>query len=314
MVGIVVWPPGQTEGSLGRQAIEGARRAVAAHGGDVKVMEAATPAEIGPHLETLIAQGCVHLVALGPAAADPVAAISDRNRGITFTLVDFSFDPALPNAHGLIFREDQAAYLAGALAGLVSRSQVVGVVAAHEAPRSRKYVHGFTRGTAASCPACEVLSAYVVRDADEIEAQAAAQRQIEAGADVIFGAEGVAGQAALQYAASRGVYVVGSETDAYLTLFEDGSAPGAGLVIGSAVKHVDVAVQTSVEERLRGTFAAGTLVFDASSRGVGLAPFRPAQPAVTEAMRQRLGTIEAGLADGTVETGIDPATGEIEAP
>jgi basic membrane lipoprotein Med (substrate-binding protein (PBP1-ABC) superfamily) len=313
-VGVVLWPPDPSEGTFGWQAVQGARRAVEAHGGEVQVREAPTPAAIGAHMEALIKQGCAHLVSLGPVAADPAAAIADRNRGITFSVVEFSFDPALPNAHGLIFRDDQAAFLAGALAGLASRSQVVGVVAGHQAPRSRKYVNGFAQGAAETCPACRVLSAYVTADTDPAEAERAAQKQIAAGADVIFGAAGQAGQAALLYAAGQAVYVIGAETDAYLTLFEEGAAPGADWVLGSAVKRVDVAVTASVEARLRGTFAAGTLVFEASNGGIGLAPFHTPAPVVTGEAQARLAEIQAGLASGALQTGVDLATGEIEAP
>jgi basic membrane protein A len=87
---------------------------------------------------------------------------------------------------------------------------------------------------------------------------------------------------------------------------------GADRVLTSAVLRVDAAVQASVEARQRGVFAAGTLVFGVAQGGVGLAPFHQTEALVTEEMRQRLAEIEAGLADGTIETGVAWETGFVE--
>ena len=90
------------------------------------VLTAASAQEVETQLQALAGEGYGHLVVVGLPAADALAALADRRRDLTFSIVDFSFDPALPNAQGLIFRDDEAGYLAGALAGLMSESRVVG--------------------------------------------------------------------------------------------------------------------------------------------------------------------------------------------
>jgi basic membrane lipoprotein Med (substrate-binding protein (PBP1-ABC) superfamily) len=309
--GLVTSPGAASEGTRNGQAIEGARRAIESGGGEFTVLESSSAAAIGQNITALIAQGYRHIVTVGPTAADPTASISDRNRAITFSIVDFSFDPALPNAQGLIFREDQAAFLAGALAGLMSDSQVIGVVAGRDVPRVRKYRNGFEQGVRATCPACRVLGTYVGSAGEAEAAVVETERQIAAGADVIFGVDGAWGEAAILYAAQEGIYVIGAETDAYLTTFAAGSVPGADRMLTSAIKRVDVAVQASLEARQRGTFAAGTVVFDASNGGIGLASFHKGEAVMTPDMARRLAEIEAGLADGSIETGVDFDTGMV---
>jgi basic membrane protein A and related proteins len=305
-VGLVTSPGSSGEGSFNAQALAGVRQATEAAGGEFTVLESSTPREIGQNVEALIAQGYSHIVTVGPAAADATALSAGHNRDVTFSIVDFSFDPALPNVQGLIFREDQAGYLAGALAGMVSQSRVIGVVAGRDVPHTRKYVNGFAQGALAVCQDCRVWIAYLDSADDEAGAAAAVEQRIAAGADVIFGVDGLTAQAALRRAAGLGALVIGAETDAYLTAFDGG--PGAR-VLTSAVVRVDVAVGASIEARQGGTFAAGTLVFDASNGGVGLAPFHEADGLVSEAMRSRLAEIESGLAAGRIETGVNFQTG-----
>lgn len=311
-VGLVTSPGPIAEGTFNQLAIAGAQRAVELGGGEFAHLESASPRDIGANIRTFIAQGYGHIVVVGPSAADATAAIANRNQAITFSIVDFSFDPALPNAQGLIFREDQAAYLAGALAGMFSHSRIVGVVAGRDVPRVRKYRNGFGRGVEAVCPECRVMAAYLTSAADAPGGEATAREQIAAGADVIFGVDGETGAAAVVYAARRGVYAIGTETDVYLTTFAGGSAPGADHVLTSAIKRVDVAVQASIDARQRGTFAPGTLVFDASNSGIGLAPFHAAESVITAKITNRVAEILAGLAQGSIDTGIDPDTGEID--
>ena len=67
------------------------------------------------------------------------------------------YDPAIQNVQGLVFSEDQAGFLAGALAGSMTESKIVGIVAGMEIPAVIKYRKGYEAGVAYVCPDCEAL-------------------------------------------------------------------------------------------------------------------------------------------------------------
>ncbi|MBI3362196.1 MAG: BMP family ABC transporter substrate-binding protein [Chloroflexi bacterium] len=311
-IGLVVMPGPISDGTLNQLAISGTRSAAEANGAEFAFRETSSPRDIEPAIESLATEGFTHIVVAGPLGADATALVAAGNPSLTFSVVNYSFDPAIPNVQGLIFREDQSAYLAGALAGMFSRSKIVGVVAGRDVPRVRKYRNGFERGVNAVCPACAAIGVYVNSASDRAGGTMAAKRQIAAGADIIFGVDGETGEAAIVLAARQGFYVIGAETDAYLTTFAGGSAPGADRVLTSAINRADVAVRASIEARLRGSFDSGTFVSDASNGGIGLAPFHALEASIPAATVARLAGIAAGLAHGSIDTHIDQATGAVK--
>ena len=55
----------------------------------------------------------------------------------------------LPNYQGLVFQEDQVGYLAGVLAGSVSKSGVIGTVGGiNTIPAVTRYINGYRNGAA----------------------------------------------------------------------------------------------------------------------------------------------------------------------
>jgi phosphonate transport system substrate-binding protein len=131
------------------------------------------------------------------------------------------------------------------------------------------------------------------------------------GADVIFGAGGPTGSGGILGAAQQGAWVIGVDQDEYFTTFKGGSEAGSDKLLSSAMKRVDVSVYTAVKEAQAGTFEGRTAVFDASVDGVGLAPFHDAEGAVPDDVKAQLDEIFGMLADGSLDTGVDPVSGDL---
>ena len=88
------------------------------------------------------------------------------------------------------------------------------------------------------------------------------------GVDIIMGTAGVATQGAIAEAKQReGVYIVGCDSDQY----SDGAMDnGDSVVLTSAMKHIDVAVQEVLTQWLDDKFPGGdTLVMNGATNGVG---------------------------------------------
>src|SRR5215831_19349890 len=76
-------------------------------------------------------------------------------------MVDSAPDPGAPsNVVGLLFREDQAGYLAGAVAGLYTKSNIIAGVYGLDIPPVHKYRVGYENGAKSVNPKVQTLGVY----------------------------------------------------------------------------------------------------------------------------------------------------------
>jgi basic membrane lipoprotein Med (substrate-binding protein (PBP1-ABC) superfamily) len=214
--------------------------------------------------------------------------------------VDFAYETPLPNVMGLLFAEEQAGFLAGALAGLMTRNKTVGMVAGMALPPVVRFRRGYDAGVRYVCEPCEVLGVYIDSFTDPARGKTAALSQIDEGADVVFGGGGTTGSGAILGAAQAGAWVIGVDQDEYFTTFQRGTVWGANRLLSSAMKRVDNAVYGAIKGVVEGTFTGGTQVFNASNDGIGLAPFHDVAAAVPAAVQARLQEVAAGLKSGAI--------------
>jgi basic membrane lipoprotein Med (substrate-binding protein (PBP1-ABC) superfamily) len=205
----------------------------------------------------------------------------------------------------MTFSEDQSGFLAGALAGLMTESNVVGIVAGMEIPPVIKFRLGYENGVAYVNPDADVLGVYIDSFVDPARGKEAALSQMAEGADVIFGAGGPTGSGGIMGAAAEGVFVIGVDQDEYLTTFGRGSVAGCDKLLSSAMKRVDVSVYTVIRNAVIDLWQGGNLVFDATNDGIGLAPFHDCEDAIPQDVKDTLEGIAQGLKDGTIESGVE---------
>jgi basic membrane protein A len=170
-----------------------------------------------------------------------------------------------PNLLGLRFREHEGSFLVGAVAGLTTRSQVVGFVGGMKIPLIRKFEAGYIAGVKHVCPGCRVHSAYAGTEpkafADPTLGQELASAQYDRGADVIYHAAGKTGAGVLAAARARNQLAIGVDSDQFH------EAPCC--VLTSMVKQVDVAVHEAVGDVIAGRFHGGLRELGLAEGGVG---------------------------------------------
>jgi basic membrane protein A len=230
---------------------------------------------------------------------DAVTAAAAARPSGRFLLVDPLLMPAARSNLAVIsFREDQAGFLAGALAAMVSRTKVLGGVYGPEVGAMTRYRKGFETGAATIDPAITVLGVYQPaadgRPFGNAEwGQEQASSWLSRGADVIFGAGGSTGEAALLPAAKSHRYCIGAGGDEFLTV------PSAqACLLTSALIQPDRAIETAILSAADGHWTAGRQVFGIQEGAVGLAPFHQFETTVSAAMRARLWSLEAQLSHG----------------
>jgi len=217
----------------------------------------------------------------------------------------FDDDPSndLANFAGLNFPEDNAGFLVGALAAMMSESGKIGSVCGTDAvPPVWRFGEGYKAGAAYIDPAVEVFVVYhndVGFDKTFLDPEwgaATANSMIDQGADVIFGAGGKTGNGAVTGAAQRGAYVIGVDTDQYFTLPE-----AASRMLSSAVKLITPGVLAGIKASKEGNLPSGNYYGDA-----GYAPFHDLENDVPAEVKAKMEEIAAGLIDGSITTGVPP--------
>ncbi len=299
------------DGTFNQYAYEGMMRAAEEFGLETTYIETTRPDDGAGNILTLVEQEYQVIITVGQALGEMTERIAKDYPGTNFVTIDFAPYPALPNVMGLLFAEDQAGFLAGALAGYVTQSNVLGVVAGDRIPPVIKFCKGFANGARHVNRKVQVLSEHIESFTDPEKGRGVAMSFIEQGADVIFGAGGQTGSGGIRGAAEQGVWVIGVDQDEWVTTFENGQASGAARLLSSAIKHVDNAVYVAVRRAVEGQFVGETALFDAGNEGIGLAPYHAAESAIPEEIKGRIDEIAAGLRSGTITTGVGPSGEDI---
>ena len=241
-------------------------------------------------------------------ATDTLAA-AEANPDTNFVGID-QFQPEFPDNYvGVLFNEDEGGYMAGVLAASLSESGVIGVVGGRQdVPPVVKLVNGYEMGAKSVNPDIRVLKIYNDSFTTPDIGASNAEQFIGEGADVIFGAGGKTGSGGVAAATAQGVWGIGVDQDEYFSTFNSGAAPGAEYLASSAVKRVDYAVFAKILDAIKGEFAGGIFALTAENGGITYAPFHDAD--IPDDVAATLEETRQGLADGSISTGLDPATGE----
>jgi basic membrane lipoprotein Med (substrate-binding protein (PBP1-ABC) superfamily) len=253
------------------------------------------------------------IITVGFLMQDATLAAATDNPDVYFIGIDQGYEMPPANLVGVQFREDQSGFLVGALAAQMTESDIIAGVYGMPVPAVVKFRNGFEQGAKYINPDIDVRGVYIQSFTDSVAGGETADQLISEGADVIFGAGGQTGSGGILRAAQQGVYVIGVDKDEYLTTFGAGETPGAEFLISSAMKRVDQGVyqplEALVEGNMEGFGGGGTLVLSAANDGVTFAPAHDSD--VPEEVTASIEEILVGLQDGTIETGVDPVSGEL---
>jgi basic membrane protein A len=179
-------------------------------------------------------------------------------------------------------------YLTGLVAGAMTKSNVIGFVAAQPIPTVIAGLNAFTLGVREVNPEAEVHVVWTLSWFDPPAEKQAAVALVEAGADVV--AQHQDTPSSVQGAAANGAWAIGSESD--MTQF----APDKYLT-GTIWNWCPFYVQ-AVEMVQNGTFAPGEFYGGLKDGTVSLAPINAVVP---ENVRQMVQDKKQGLIDGTFD-------------
>lgn len=296
-IGLVFDVGGRGDKSFNDSAYDGLARAQRELGVSVSFLEPVGSEDREAALRLFAAQHEDLVIAVGFIFTSDVDAVARAYPEVHFACVDYAGSEATmpPNVEGLSFREEEGAFLVGAVAGLLSRSHRVGFVGGMTIPLIRKFEAGYTAGVHAACPGCTVNSAYAgsTPDAfkDPARGRSLAAFEIAAGADVLFHASGATGHGVFEAAREAGVLGIGVDADQYDEM--------PGTVVTSLVKRVDVVVFDAIREATAGNFRPGIRVFGLAEDGIDYVRAGPHANGLPDAVKARVADLRAEVVAGT---------------
>ncbi len=297
--------------SFNQSAWEGVKQAETDLGAYVQYIETADSKDYAKNIATFADAGYDAIVTVGFNLGEATAAAALLYPNIKFIGVDqfqawpYDEDKAndVANLVGLVFPEDQAGFLVGALAAQMTKSGKIGGVFGTDAvPPVWRFGEGYRAGAMYINPDIEIFIVYhsdVGFDktfTDPEWGATTAKSMIDKGADVIFGGGGKTGNGAVVAAVEAGVYGIGVDADQYYTLPE-----AQAKLLSSAMKLITPGVFDLIKATKGGAFVPGNF-----NGKTGYAPYHDVAADVPAEVDAKMQQIDAALLDGSLTTGVPP--------
>jgi basic membrane protein A len=267
-VGLVTDIGGLNDRSFNQLANEGLERAKAELGIEGRVVISEQNSDYVPNLSSLAQQRYDLVIGVGFLMAEAMNTVASQFPQSKFAIIDvdatqLADKPA--NVQGLLFKEQEAGYLVGYMAGLYAKDnngEAVSSVGGEKIPPVDRYIAGFQAGAKAANPEIETPNGYSQDFVDQAKCKEEALNQISQGSVVVFQVAGQCGLGVLDAAKEESKQAIGVDADqGYL----------GEQVMTSALKKVDVAVFEAVKGVQDDAFKGGqNTVFDIKSGGVGI--------------------------------------------
>jgi basic membrane protein A and related proteins len=290
--GVVTDIGGLNDRSFNFLANKGLEDAESELGTQGRVLISKSNGDYVPNLSTLAQQQFDLSVGVGFLMADAMATVAGKFPNNNFAIVDFPAEGLKgkpKNVEGLLFKEQEAGYLAGYLAGLWAKDNkatTVSTVGGQKIPPVDHYIAGFQKGATDANPDIKTLNGYSQDFVDQAKCKEIALDQIAQGSKVVFQVAGQCGLGALDAAKEKGVQGIGVDADqAYL----------GDHILTSALKKVDVAVFDAIKRAQDGKFKGGTdVIATVENDGVGLGKIGPAGEKYADQMKEVQDKIASG--------------------
>jgi basic membrane protein A len=271
-------------------AYAGLQRIKDSLGATVSHVQTKTPAEFEENFRQYGAQGYDLVFGHGFEFQDAAKRVGPEYPKTVY-IVSSAGLAQTPNVAGIGFAFADASYLAGIVAGSVTKSGVIGMIGGTEIPPVRESFDAFAEGVRSVAPKARVLRAYIGNWDDVSAGKEQATAQITQGADVIFQNADAAGLGVFQAAReSKKAYVIGSNSN------QNAVAPE--ITLGSVVidlPHAFLKVAQSVADK---TFKPEPITLGTESRVVLLVMNDSLRGPVPAAIRARVDSLQNEMLAG----------------
>ena len=269
-------------------------------GARISHIQTRTPAEFDENFRQYAAQGFALVFGHGFEYQDAAIRVAPTFPRSIFVVTSSTITG--DNYAGMRFAFEEPAYLAGVVAGAITRTQTIGQIGGTELPPVRDGFAAFEAGVRSVNPRAKIVVAYVGNWDDVSAGKEQALAQIAQGADVIFQNADAAGLGVFQAAReTKRALVFGSNAD------QNSVAPD--VIVGSVVIDLPHAFLTVARAVKEGQFKPSVLSLGASTNVVRLS-LNPAHATrIPDAVRTRVDSLWQAMTRGEFRLAVGDSTG-----
>lgn len=283
-VGFVTDTGGIDDKSFNQTSYEGIKRFASENGlvegTNFSYLQSSGEEQYVPNLSQFAEEGVDLVAAAGYLFQGAIEEVAKAYPDVNFLVIDVA-GIDIPNVQTANFAVNEGSYLVGVVAGkkaIEAGTNHVGMVIGQESESMNGFWAGYQEGVWSVCPDCVISYDNANNFGDTAVGKTLAQKQFEAGANVIFACAGATGNGVIQEAAERrtngeDVWVIGVDTDQYsLGVYGEN---GESCILTSMMKRVDTATYNACQQILDGTFKGGNIDYTLADEGVGLPDENP---------------------------------------
>lgn len=279
-------------------------------GAEIDYVESLTPAEWESDFRTYALEGYDLIFGHGYEYQEAAITVAQDYPEIVFITSAGASGAIRENVSPIVFRLEQATYLLGMIAGMMTQTDKIGIIGGQELPSGNSTFMAFEGGVKSVNPDAVVQRAYVGDWENINKARELALAQIQEGVDFIFHNANEAGlgvfeAVVLSQDAGKTVYAFGANRDQ--------SAVSPRAVLANAVITPKPYVQLATAVKA-GTFESKLYVFTMTTDGAIALTYNPAlKDQVPEEVQQKVEEARLQILAGTLKIPqIDFAAGDNE--
>lgn len=273
---------------------------------EIRLIEPSSMTDYVPNLSGLADDGAELVFAVGFLFYDAVLEVAANYPDTMFAGIDLFFDPSTvsPNIQGINWKEQESGYLAGVVAGLMTKKyaansdklndeNVIGAVLGMDIPPVVRYFSGFAAGAKSVNPDVKVLSVVTGDFADQAKGKEATIALAEQGADIVIQFAGLTGLGVFTGATEKNIVAMGGDIDQYWVAMDN--------TMTSALKGTTQATYLTVKSFIDGTLKGGSnAVFGLKENAVDIAPFHEFESVVPDEVRAAVEEAKKQILSGKV--------------
>lgn len=261
-VTLVLDEGGVNDESFNQSAWNGAKAIEEKYGVEIGYIESKQESDYIQNIESAIDNGSDVVVGVGFKIADKMLEAAENYPDTKFVMIDATYEEIPENMVTTTFNEEESGYLAGLVAGKMSKSNKFGFVGGMDIPTVSQFAVGYEKALKEINPENELLIQYANSFTDSAKGKAIAQTMYKQDVEIIFTAGGGVNTGVFESARELKKYAVGVDLPCSKLAPEN--------IITSALKNINIGVEKSVESAINGTFEGGkNVVYSLENGGVG---------------------------------------------
>ncbi|MFQ5945012.1 MAG: BMP family protein, partial [Anaerolineae bacterium] len=278
---------------------------------DPILLESDSREDYQPNIDGCLAQGAEHIVTVGFELGEATSTNAADETDVLWTIVDFAYDPDIPNVRELVYQTDEAAFAAGYLAAGMTQTGIVGTYGGLNIPTVSIFMDGFTRGvehyneqkgTDVRVVGWDIETQdgqFTGSFTDMGIARTTCEGILDEGADIMLPVGGAINQPCGDAIFARGIdgALIGVDADAFRAMPETYQ----DLWMVTVEKAIALQVLRSIEAHSNDTWTPGGALGTVANSGVGLSAYHSWEDDIPDELKAEVEALLEAIRDGEID-------------